>query len=78
MLLDLAFIGGFLYIAWAYRDGAGSCTGDNLDTPYGSGNADSEISDHVGSGNDGWTRLPTYGEACKMQRASLAVSIIAM
>lgn len=77
MLLDVCFIGGFMYIAWAYRDGTQSCSDGFVDSPYGEGKPDWEIADHVG-GNDGWTRLPTYMEACKMVKACLAVSILAM
>ncbi|KAJ2902997.1 uncharacterized protein MKZ38_010581 [Zalerion maritima] len=75
MFIDLLFIGGFMYIAWAYRDGASSCKGDEVDTPYGTGKDEWKIADHVG-GNDGWTRLPTYQVACNMTRASLAIAII--
>ncbi len=74
MLLDVAFIGGFIYIAWANRGGASSCNGV-VDTPYGTGNADTNV---VDNGNGGFTMLPSLRNACKMQTASLAVSIVAM
>lgn len=74
MLLDVAFIGGFIYIAWANRGGASSCNGV-VDTPYGTGNADTNV---VDNGNGGFTALPSLRNACKMETASLAVSIVAM
>lgn len=77
MLVDVAFIGAHMYVAWAYRDGASSCQGDNVETPYGTGEDNWKIAEHV-EGNDGWTRLPTYRVACNMTRASLAVAIITM
>jgi hypothetical protein len=73
MVLDLAFIGAFIYVAVANRSGAGSCQG-YLDTPFGRGRAG-----EVAEGNrDGFTRLPSYHTACRLQTACLAVSIIAI
>ncbi|KAM4056114.1 hypothetical protein HRG_003036 [Hirsutella rhossiliensis] len=36
ILLDIAFVGAFIYVAVANKHGAGSCSG-YLDTPFGSG-----------------------------------------
>jgi hypothetical protein len=74
MLLDVAFIGGFVYIAWANRAGASSCNGV-VDTPYGTGDADTNV---VDNGSGGFTELPSLRQACKMQTACLAVSVVAM
>lgn len=73
ILLDICFIGAFAYVAYANRAGANSCSG-SVNTPFGVGSGDNQIS---GSTN-GFTKLPTYKEACKLETASFAVSIIAM
>ncbi|KJZ80567.1 hypothetical protein HIM_00417 [Hirsutella minnesotensis 3608] len=71
VLLDVAFIGAFIYLAVANRHGAGSCTG-YLDTPFGSG-----LSGDVAEGNrDGFTALPSFHTACRLQTACMAVAII--
>lgn len=74
MLFDVAFIGGFIYIAWANRNGASSCNGI-VDTPYGTGDADTNVGDN---GHGGFTQLPSLRQACRMQTACLAVSIVAI
>lgn len=73
ILLDLAFVGAFIYVAWANRGGAGSCRG-TVDTIFGTGDAGSRVT----SNTDGFTNLPTYRQACQMETACLAVSIVAM
>lgn len=72
IILDVAFIGAFIYVAVANKGGASSCTG-YLDTPFGKGKAG-----NTAEGSDGFTALPSYRTACKLQSACLAVSIIAM
>jgi hypothetical protein len=74
MLLDLAFTGAFIYVAWALRGGAGSCNG-NVNTPFGSGNT--HTSNSVSDGNGGITVLPSLHTACKLETASFAVAIVA-
>ncbi|KAJ4306397.1 hypothetical protein N0V88_001197 [Collariella sp. IMI 366227] len=74
MIFDVAFIGGFIYIATANRGGASSCNGE-VDTPYGKGNADTNV---VSNGKGGFTTLPSLRQACKMETACLAVSIVAI
>jgi hypothetical protein len=74
MVFDVAFIGGFIYVAWANRNGASSCNGI-VDTPFGRGDADTNV---VDNGNGGFTALPSLRQACKMETACLAVSIVAM
>ncbi|KAK4147191.1 uncharacterized protein C8A04DRAFT_9211 [Dichotomopilus funicola] len=76
MVLDVAFLGAFIYVASANRGGASTCTGD-VDTPYGRGNAETNVGDKKGTG-DGFTALPSLRTACKMETASLAVSIVAV
>ncbi|KAI1867931.1 hypothetical protein JX265_003985 [Neoarthrinium moseri] len=73
IVLDVAFIGAFIYVATAYRSGASSCRG-TVDTPFGTGNAN----DTPTGNTDGFTNLPTYRQACQMETACLAVSIVAI
>ncbi|KAI4867291.1 hypothetical protein F4820DRAFT_414426 [Hypoxylon rubiginosum] len=68
IVLDICFIGSFIYVAIATRDGASSCTGTTVNTPFGTGNAEDLISG----------QHPTYRQACQMQTACLAVSIVAV
>ncbi|AEO56232.1 hypothetical protein MYCTH_2300924 [Thermothelomyces thermophilus ATCC 42464] len=74
MVLDVAFIGGFIYIATANRGGASSCNGE-VDTVYGKGDANTNV---VDNGSGGFTALPSLRTACKMESACLAVSIVAV
>jgi hypothetical protein len=74
MLLDLAFTGAFIYIAWATRGGADSCRG-NVSTPFGNGNTD--FANEVTAGDGGITILPSFRTSCRMQTACFAVAIIA-
>lgn len=72
ILLDLAFIGCFIFVAYENRNGSDSCKG-RVATPFGTG----ESSDKVPSNGGGFTKLPTYGTACKLQTAALSVAIVA-
>ncbi|KAJ2989754.1 hypothetical protein NUW58_g3305 [Xylaria curta] len=67
IILDIAFVGAFIYVAQANRGGASSCT-DTVDTLFGTRPAE----DDLGSG------LPNFRQICQMQKAVLAVSIIAL
>ncbi|KAI1391020.1 uncharacterized protein F4822DRAFT_395217 [Hypoxylon trugodes] len=67
IVLDICFIGGYIYVASANRGGASSCTGQ-VDTPFGTGEA-SDLIDN---------KHPTYRQVCQMQTACLAVSIVAI
>lgn len=69
MLFDLAFACAFIYVATAFKGGAGQCTGD-VSTPYGHGNANDKVKHLSGA--------PSYHTACKLETASLAISILAM
>ncbi|KAK0615949.1 hypothetical protein B0T17DRAFT_510508 [Bombardia bombarda] len=76
MLLDLAFLGAFIYVAYANRYGASSCNHGNVTTPFGTGDANSSLATNTTSG--GINPLPSQRSACRMQTASLAVSITAI
>ncbi|KAI1352551.1 hypothetical protein F5Y01DRAFT_279691 [Xylaria sp. FL0043] len=67
IILDIAFIGAYIYVAQANRGGASSCRG-TVNTVFGTHSA----SDRVGSG------LPSYHQICQMHSAVLAVSIISI
>jgi len=71
MLLDLAFTGAFIYVAYATRGGASSCKGQ-VNTPFGSGNTSTSRS--TGNIFDG---LPSLRTACKTETACFAVAIVA-
>ncbi|CAI6100356.1 hypothetical protein V2G26_008318 [Clonostachys chloroleuca] len=72
IVLDVAFIGAFIYVAVANKNGASSCTG-YLDTPFGKGQSSSKA-----NGSDGFTALPSFHTACRLQSACLGVAIIAI
>lgn len=74
ILLDLAFVGAFIYVATVYRDGASACSGTDVQSVFGSGDATTKVT----SSSDGGVPLPTYQTACKMESAMLAVAIVAM
>jgi hypothetical protein len=76
MALDVAFVGGFIYVASANRGGAGSCTG-RVETPFGSGDADTNVPD-AGNSPGGFTQLGSFKTACQLETACLSVSIVAM
>jgi hypothetical protein len=67
MFLDFASIVSFIYVAAANRGGAGSCQG-TVNTPYGTGDADSYPKNAKG--------VPKFGSACKILTACMTVSII--
>ncbi|KAK4228209.1 hypothetical protein QBC38DRAFT_161053 [Podospora fimiseda] len=73
MIFDICFAAAFVYVAAANKDGANSCDGE-VSTAFGNGNADT----NVNSGGDGWTALPSLKQACQMETACLAVSVVAI
>jgi hypothetical protein len=73
MLLDLAFAGAFIYVAYATRGGDGSCSGF-VNTPLGSGNT--LVDNTVPNGSNGFTRLPSLYTACRLNTACFAVAIV--
>lgn len=72
IVLDFCFIGCFIYVAVVNKNGAGSCNG-YVDTPFGQGQSGNNV-----SGSNGFTALPSFHTACRLQTACLAVAIIAM
>lgn len=72
IILDVCFIGGFIYVAVANKNGAGSCNG-NLDTPFGTGQSAAQV-----EGSSGFTALPSFHTACRLQTACFAVAIVAV
>lgn len=74
IVLDIAFLGAFIYIATVYKDGASSCSGSDVKTVFGTGDANADIQ----SPNDGGVPLAKYMTICRMQSAILAVAIVAM
>ncbi|KAL3422626.1 hypothetical protein PVAG01_06782 [Phlyctema vagabunda] len=74
ILLDIAFCGAFVYIAWAARGGASSCNGQ-VRTPFGNGNT--RVDNSVPDGSGGFTSLPSLHQACRLNTAVFAVAIVA-
>ncbi|KKA29449.1 hypothetical protein TD95_003110 [Thielaviopsis punctulata] len=75
MALDFSFVVAFIYVAVVNKTGASSCTGQ-VTTQFGKGNS-TERASHAGQ-KSGFTQLPTYGQACKLESAVLGLSIIAI
>ncbi|KAI6716458.1 hypothetical protein PZA11_002918 [Diplocarpon coronariae] len=75
MLLDLAFTGAFIYIAWVNRHATESCSGE-VRTPYGNGNTQAGAS--IEGARGGFTRLPSLKTACRLQKAAFAVAIVGL
>jgi hypothetical protein len=76
MLLDLAFLGAFIYLAYATRHGSDSCSG-NVNTPLGNGNTnvDNTVPFH---NTPGGVNLPSLTTACRLQKACFAVAIVGL
>lgn len=72
ILLDILFVVGMVYIAVTNRNGASSCRG-TVTTVFGTGDADTNVS----ATGQGFTALPRFRTACRLETAVLAVSIIA-
>lgn len=76
MLLDLCFLGAFIYLAYATRQGRHSCSG-NVNTPLGSGNTN--VNNQVPFSNTkGGVKLPSLSTACKLNKACFAVAIVGL
>ncbi|KAI5865465.1 hypothetical protein GGS23DRAFT_427716 [Durotheca rogersii] len=67
IVLDVCFVGSFIYVAVANRGGASRCRGE-VDTVFGTGQAADLIND----------QHPTFRQVCQMETACLAVSIVAI
>ncbi|EGX91425.1 hypothetical protein CCM_05583 [Cordyceps militaris CM01] len=72
MCLDFAFLCAYIFVAVANKGGAGSCTGD-VTTVFGSGKAEDTL-----KAGPGFTKIPSYRTACKLQTACLSIAIIAI
>lgn len=75
ILMDLAFMGAFIYVAYATRSGVGGCSG-TVDTIFGTG--DANAGNTVPAPNGGVTALPSFKQACQLMAACCAVSIVAI
>lgn len=73
IVIDVAFVGAFIYVATVYKAGASSCSGTNVESVFGTGDADAKV-----SSADGGVPLPSFKTACRMESAMLAVAIVAM
>jgi hypothetical protein len=76
IVLDICFIGAFIYIAAENGHTATDSCRAHVDTVFGSGNADRNVLDND-PGNS-VTALPSLRQACEMQTAVFAVSIAGM
>ena len=75
MFFDLAFLGSFIYLAYALRNGRYSCSG-YVNTPLGSGNTN--VVSTVSSGSGGFVVLPSLKTACRLQKACFAVALVGL
>lgn len=75
IVLDVAFAGAFVYVAYVTRGGTAKCT-SYVNTPFGSGFGNTE--NRVSAPDGGITLLPSLKQACQMEKATFAVAIIAM
>ncbi len=75
VFLDICFIAAFIYVAYANRGGASSCSGHALKTPFGTGDADTKSID---DGRGHVVSIPSFRTSCKLETASLAVAAIAI
>ncbi len=66
ILLDIIFIGMFMYVAYATRDGSKGCKG-YVYTPLGAGDANNHVGLNVDSSN---------GEACRLNTLVFALAIL--
>jgi len=80
IVMDILLTAGFVAIAVMARDGAQKCTGSNVDSPLGNGDA----SAHGSFGKNGFgtgsgenvTYASSIGFACKLNKVVFAVAII--
>ncbi|OAQ97280.1 hypothetical protein LLEC1_01739 [Akanthomyces lecanii] len=73
MCIDFALLSAYIFVAVANKDGAGSCSGDEVGTVFGKGKADDTL-----DADGGFTKIPSYHTACKLETACLAIAIIAI
>lgn len=72
MILDIGLAGAMVYVAIAYKAGASSCSGSNVDTVYGTGDASA-----TPGGSSSFIKLPTFSMACRLETAGLAAACVA-
>jgi len=80
IILDFLLFGAFIAIAIMCRNGVGSCSGDNVKSPLGTGPS----GDHAGYGSGGFgtgsnqnvTFSASYGFSCRLNKVCFAVAII--
>lgn len=72
IVLDVAFAASWIYVGTA-NGGGTSCSGE-VDTHFGKGKAEDDIKGK----SDGFMSLPSYGDACRLLTACLAIAIITM
>lgn len=73
MCLDFAFLAAYIFVAVANKGGASSCSSGELNTVFGKGKAGDTL-----EAGGGFTKIPSYHTACKLETACLAISIIAI
>lgn len=74
MVIDTGLTGGYIYVAVHNRDGASSCAGATVGSPYGTGDASAAPASSQGE----IVGLPRYGVACRLESACLAAACVAM
>jgi hypothetical protein len=73
MVLDVVFGSAAIYLATTNGyGGAGKCSKEDVSTPFGTG----KTGDKPESKKDGFVAIPTFGDACRIGSAGLAVSVI--
>lgn len=72
IVLDVAFAASWIYVATA-NGGGTSCSGE-VNTHFGKGKA----GDSIKGKSDGFMTLPSYGDACRLLTACLAIAVITM
>jgi len=80
IVMDLLLTAGFVAIAVMTRDGAQKCTGSNVNSPLGNGDASAHGSfgkNGFGTGNgENVTYASSIGFACRLNKVVFAVAII--
>jgi len=73
MVLDVVFGSAAIYLATTNGyGGVGKCGKEEVDGPFGKG----KTGEKAESKKDGFVAIPTYGDACRLGSAELAVSVI--
>lgn len=75
MIFNLLCCGAMIAIAVMTRDGASSCTGNNVQTPLGNGDENSKDG-FGGEGDNQYTYSASLGSICRLNTACFAVAIV--